>query len=63
VLYGVMISMVLTLIVVPAVYTLMARNTRSPRYWTRLIEKMRENEGKLPIPDARAAEAPRHDVG
>jgi multidrug efflux pump len=63
VLYGVLISMVLTLIVVPAVYTLMARNTRSPRYWTRLIETMRENQGKLPIPDARAAEAPRHDVG
>ena len=64
VLYGVMISMVLTLIVVPAVYTLMARNTRSPRYWTRLIEKMRENQGKIAIPDARAAdEGPRHDVG
>ncbi|HEV7715778.1 MAG TPA: efflux RND transporter permease subunit, partial [Steroidobacteraceae bacterium] len=41
VLYGVMISMVLTLVVVPAVYTLVARNTRSPRYWTRLIDKMR----------------------
>ena len=63
VLYGVMISMVLTLVVVPAVYTLMARNTRSPRYWTRLIDKMRESQQKLAIPDSRAAESPRHDVG
>jgi len=64
VLYGVMISMVLTLVVVPAVYALMARNTRSPRYWTRLIEKMREAQGKLALPPSdRAAENPRHDVG
>jgi multidrug efflux pump len=62
VLYGVLISMVLTLIVVPAVYTLVARNTRSPRYWTRLIEKMREGQGKLAITDGRGAEPPRHDV-
>ena len=41
VLYGVLISMVLTLVVVPAVYALMARNTRSPRYWTRIIERMK----------------------
>jgi hypothetical protein len=66
VLYGVLISMVLTLIVVPAVYTLMARNTRSPRYWTRLIDKMRETQGKLVPAAHRAAEqggAPRHDAG
>jgi multidrug efflux pump len=54
VLYGVMISMVLTLVVVPAVYWLVARNTRSPRYWTRLIEKMR-TQAKL-LPDGRAGE-------
>jgi multidrug efflux pump len=67
VLYGVLISMVLTLIVVPAVYTLMARNTRSPRYWTRLIDKLRETQDKLtPTAPAahRAAEGtPRHDAG
>ena len=62
VLYGVMISMVLTLVVVPAVYVLVARNTRSPRYWTRLIEKMRITQGKLALPEDRAAETPRHDV-
>jgi multidrug efflux pump len=47
VLYGVMISMVLTLVVVPAVYALVARNTRSPRYWTRLIEKMQATQRAL----------------
>jgi multidrug efflux pump len=63
VLYGVMISMVLTLVVVPAVYTLVARNTRSPRYWTRLIEKLREAQQGLPLPAHRPAEPARHDVG
>jgi multidrug efflux pump len=64
VLYGVLISMVLTLIVVPAVYALVARNTRSPRYWTRLIEKMRDTQGKLvPAAHRAAEEAPRHDAG
>jgi multidrug efflux pump len=51
VLYGVMISMVLTLIVVPAVYSLVARNTRSPRYWTRMIEKLQAAQrGLTPSP-------------
>jgi multidrug efflux pump len=64
VLYGVLISMVLTLVVVPAVYTLVARNTRSPRYWTRLIDKMRETQSKLaPETHAAAEPAPRHDAG
>ena len=36
------------------VYTLVARNTRSPRYWTRLIEKMRAAQDKVvpSTPDA-----------
>ncbi|MEP7247852.1 MAG: efflux RND transporter permease subunit, partial [Gammaproteobacteria bacterium] len=63
VMYGVLISMVLTLVVVPAVYALMARNTRSPRYWTRLIDKMRITQGHTALPDSRAADSPRHDVG
>ena len=62
VLYGVLISMVLTLVVVPAIYTLVARNTRSPRYWTRLIDKMREAQGKLAPESHGASEAvPPHD--
>jgi multidrug efflux pump len=63
VLYGVLISMVLTLVVVPAVYTLVARNTRSPRYWTRLIEKMRAAQDKIvpSVPDA-GSDSARHDA-
>ena len=53
VLYGVLISMVLTLAVVPAVYAMAARNTRSPRYWTRVIERMRAKQAGEP-----AAESP-----
>ena len=45
VMWGVLISLVLTLVVVPAVYALVARNTRSPQYWSRIIEKMRSSAG------------------
>jgi multidrug efflux pump len=38
--FGVTISMVLTLFVVPAVYALIARNTRSPQYVSRMIDKL-----------------------
>ncbi len=41
VLYGVLISMLLTLVVVPAVYALVARNTRTPQYWSSVIQKLR----------------------
>jgi len=39
--YGVVISVVLTLAVVPAVYTLVARNTQSPQTIAKLIERLR----------------------
>jgi len=39
--YGVIISVVLTLAVVPAVYTLVAKNTKSPRTIATLIERLR----------------------
>jgi multidrug efflux pump len=39
--YGVIISVVLTLAVVPAVYTLVAKNTRSPQTIARLIDRLR----------------------
>ena len=48
VLYGVLISMVLTLVVVPAVYALVARNTRSPQYWAGVIQKLRAKERSTP---------------
>jgi multidrug efflux pump len=39
--YGVVISVVLTLGVVPAVYTIVARNTRSPKAIAHMIERLR----------------------
>jgi multidrug efflux pump len=39
--YGVVISVFLTLAVVPAVYTLVARNTKSPQTIAKLIERLR----------------------
>ena len=39
--YGVVISVFLTLVVVPAVYLIVARNTRSPQAISRMIDKLR----------------------
>ncbi|HVF16107.1 MAG TPA: efflux RND transporter permease subunit, partial [Steroidobacteraceae bacterium] len=41
VVYGVGFSCLLTLYVVPTLYTLMARNSRSPEYVSRMIERLR----------------------
>ncbi len=41
VVYGVLISMLLTLVVVPAVYALVARGTRTPEHWRRMIARLR----------------------
>jgi multidrug efflux pump len=38
--FGVLFSVVLTLVVVPTVYALIARNTRSPEYVGQLIDKL-----------------------
>jgi multidrug efflux pump subunit AcrB len=38
--FGVSFSVLLTLIVVPTVYTLIARNTHSPEYVSHLIDKL-----------------------
>jgi multidrug efflux pump len=46
--YGVTISVVLTLAVVPAVYTLVARNTQSPQTIARLIERLRGQRPAMP---------------
>ncbi len=47
--FGVTLSLVLTLYVVPAVYMLMARNTRSPEYVSHLVGKLRASLSKSPI--------------
>ncbi len=50
--FGVTSSMVLTLIVVPTVYNLIARNTHSPQYVAQLIDKL---SGKTEGPAAERA--------
>ena len=44
--FGVTFSVILTLIVVPTVYALVARTTHSPEYVAHLIEKLK-GEAKL----------------
>jgi len=41
--FGVTFSAVLTLVLVPTVYTLIAKNTHSPEYVSQLIEKLAKN--------------------
>jgi hydrophobe/amphiphile efflux-1 (HAE1) family protein len=41
--FGVTFSVLLTLVVVPTVYALVARNTHSPQYVSQLIDKMSKN--------------------
>jgi hypothetical protein len=42
--YGVTISVLLTLAVVPAVYTLLARSTHSPETIAKLLERLRAGQ-------------------
>ena len=44
--YGTLVSVFLTLLVVPAVYSLVARRTRSTQYTTRLVDRLLGNEPK-----------------
>jgi multidrug efflux pump len=41
VIYGVVFSMLMTLYVVPSMYLLIARNSKSPQYVTRMIDRLR----------------------
>jgi multidrug efflux pump len=56
VMWGVLISMVLTLVVVPAVYTIVARNTRSPQYWGRIIEGLKASGSAVPAEAGRGSD-------
>ena len=47
--YGVVFSTLLTLFVVPAFYSLMARNTRSPQFVSRLIRKLQGESRTEPV--------------
>ena len=56
VVYGVGFSLLLTLYIVPTMYTLIARSTRSPEYVSRMIERLRSGR-----PAATADEPPVSD--
>ncbi len=53
--YGTVISVVLTLFVVPAVYTLVAKTHESPSHLRRAIERMREESPEVAPEDAAVA--------
>jgi multidrug efflux pump subunit AcrB len=52
--YGTLVSVMLTLFVVPAVYSLIARKTRSPEYMSQLVDRLLGKTDE-PAPDAPAA--------
>jgi Cu/Ag efflux pump CusA len=50
--FGVTFSVLLTLVVVPTVYTLIARNTHSPEYVSHLIDKLAASAQRKPAVDS-----------
>jgi hypothetical protein len=46
--YGTLLSVLLTLFVVPAVYSLVARRTRPGQYTSRLVDRMLGGKGQSP---------------
>jgi multidrug efflux pump len=46
--FGVSFSVLLTLIVVPTIYTLIAKNTHSPEYVGQIIDKLRKTTERVP---------------
>ena len=55
--FGVTFSVLLTLVVVPTVYTLVARNTHSPEYVSQLIEKLSSQNEPMSLRGGAADEA------
>ena len=62
--FGTVVSLVMTLYVVPALYLLIARNTRSPEYMTRLIDSLLGGRaaarGTPATAESKAAPSPDH---
>jgi multidrug efflux pump len=48
--FGVTISVFLTLYLIPAIYVLLARSTRSPEYVSRLVDRLRREDPPPPRP-------------
>jgi multidrug efflux pump len=55
--FGVSFAMLLTLIVVPVVYTLVAKNTHSPEYIGQMIDKLRRMPERQPAPQTQSGES------
>jgi multidrug efflux pump len=51
--FGVLVSVFLTLLVVPTVYALVARRTRSPQHVSRLVDRLMGSIGPHPAPQQR----------
>jgi multidrug efflux pump len=49
--FGSIFAVALTLFVVPALYVKIARNTRSPQYLSRLIDRLRKADSNSPVSD------------
>ncbi len=48
--FGVLVSVFLTLFLIPAVYALLARNTKSPEHIARQIEELKQTTGPIAAP-------------
>jgi multidrug efflux pump len=63
--FGTIVSLAMTLYVVPSLYLLIARNTRSPEYMSRLIDGLmgrREREAAAPAANPAATRDPSHEA-
>jgi len=60
VVYGVGFSLLLTLYIVPTMYTLFARNSRSPEYVTHMIERLRSGRPAEEVAEPPVADKPAH---
>jgi multidrug efflux pump len=58
VIYGVVVSMVLTLFVVPIVYSLLARNARTPQVVSRMIDRLTAQAASPSSPTSTLDERP-----
>jgi multidrug efflux pump len=45
--FGVTISVFLTLYLIPAIYALLARSTKSPEYVSRLLDRLKRDQGRV----------------
>jgi hypothetical protein len=56
--FGTIVSLAMTLYVVPALYLLIARNTRSPEYMSRLIDGLIGGRGPRGAPTTASQSMP-----